>query len=128
LKFPCEVVVKDVLPIIRAFVAKELSEKYGMTQSQIASKLGVTQASVSYYLGARRGKESRLLVRTGKLKRIAERVAEAVIKKSAPAVKVMSIVCEACRSLRSRDLICEMHEDLLPSLKEGTCKLCTTSR
>lgn len=44
-------VLKRFLPAVKASIAKELSAKYGMTQTEIAKKIGVTQAEVSKYIG-----------------------------------------------------------------------------
>jgi hypothetical protein len=55
MKSPCETVAKYILPVFRALVAKELMEKYGYSQNQVASKLGITQAAVSHYINSKRG-------------------------------------------------------------------------
>ena len=47
MKPSCEVVVKYVLPVFRAMVAKELIVKYKLSQNEVAQKLGITQAAVS---------------------------------------------------------------------------------
>jgi predicted transcriptional regulator len=41
---------KEIVPAIRLAIAKELKERYGMTESNIAQILGVAQAAVSKYL------------------------------------------------------------------------------
>src|SRR3990172_12531954 len=51
----CEAVARHVLPLYRAFVAKELIEKHGYTQVQAAKKLGTTQAAISQYVTSKRG-------------------------------------------------------------------------
>jgi len=50
-----EVVVQDILPAVRALVAKQLVEKHKLTQQAAAEKLGVTQAAVSQYNRELRG-------------------------------------------------------------------------
>ncbi len=51
----CEVMTR-LLPSIRSEVTRELRNKYGLTQEEIANKLNVTQGAVSQYLIKRRGK------------------------------------------------------------------------
>ena len=51
----CEAIARHVLPLYRAFVAKELIEKHGYTQVQAAKKLGTTQAAISQYVTSKRG-------------------------------------------------------------------------
>jgi predicted transcriptional regulator len=50
----CEIVAKQVLPIFRALIAKELINTYNLTQIDAAKKLGTTQAAISYYLHSKR--------------------------------------------------------------------------
>ena len=57
LRPPCEQIVRYVLPAFRSLIAKELSEKYGLSQVVIADNLGITQAAVSHYLYSKRGKK-----------------------------------------------------------------------
>ncbi|MEM3515982.1 MAG: helix-turn-helix domain-containing protein, partial [Saccharolobus sp.] len=52
---PCESIGKRLLPIFRCHIAKELTEKYGLTQIEVAKKLGTTQAAISQYLSLKRG-------------------------------------------------------------------------
>jgi predicted transcriptional regulator len=51
----CENAVRHILPLYRAFVAKELIAKYNYTQVAAAKKLGTTQAAVSQYITSKRG-------------------------------------------------------------------------
>jgi len=50
----CEIVGKYVLPIFRSMLAKELVQKYHLSQTEAAKKLGTTQAAVSQYLSSKR--------------------------------------------------------------------------
>jgi uncharacterized protein len=55
MKPPCEIMVKQILPVFRAIVAEDLVNVRGLTQTEAASKLGITQAAVSQYLREKRG-------------------------------------------------------------------------
>ena len=50
----CEIIGKYVLPIFRSLLAKELVQKYHLSQTEAAKKLGTTQAAVSQYLSSKR--------------------------------------------------------------------------
>jgi predicted transcriptional regulator len=50
----CEIVGKYVLPIFRSMLAKELVQKFNLSQTETAKKLGTTQAAVSQYLSSKR--------------------------------------------------------------------------
>ena len=45
-----EDVIKKFMPAVKAGIARELSKKHNMTQTEISGLLGVTQAEVSKYL------------------------------------------------------------------------------
>jgi uncharacterized protein len=54
MKFPCELVVWNVLPSIRAAVAVEMVNR-GMLQNEISKLLGITPPAVSQYVSKKRG-------------------------------------------------------------------------
>ncbi len=122
MKFPCEIVVREILPAVRAIVARELAKRE-LTRSEIAAKLGVSVASVSYYLSRKRGR-STYVEQLPKLKKAGKRAAELIALGSASMIDVMGVICGACRDLRRRDALCEMHMAELPPLQVGICDLC----
>ncbi len=58
MKVPCELIVTYVLPTAKGALAKELVNKHGMTQVQVARLFGVTSAAISQYLKGIRGGNS----------------------------------------------------------------------
>ncbi len=52
---PCEVAVKSVVPAVKALMAQQLVEEYGMNQEQVAEILGISQSAVSKYFRKVRG-------------------------------------------------------------------------
>lgn len=58
MKTICEIVAQDILPILRAAVAKELISSYNLNQSEAAKLLDVSQPAVSQYLRQLRGKSN----------------------------------------------------------------------
>jgi predicted transcriptional regulator len=75
MSFSCESVARYILPLYRAFVAKELIEKHGYTQVKAAKKLGTTQAAISQYITSKRGRKG-----IPNYKEIAPAVREAAVK------------------------------------------------
>ncbi len=57
----CDEVFKMTIPAARIVVAKSLSKKYKMNQSEIANRLGTTQAAVNKYLNSRYSKKIAIL-------------------------------------------------------------------
>ena len=49
---------KEIIPAMRAFLAKRLVEAYGLSQKQAAQKLGTTQPAISQYKRGLRGYKS----------------------------------------------------------------------
>ena len=60
MKIPCEIIVWEVLPIIRKEFAKSLIKNHDFTQRQAAEKLELTEASVSRYISGKRGEIKKL--------------------------------------------------------------------
>lgn len=56
MKIICEVIVNDILPTLRASLAKELITGYNLNQGEVAKLLDVSQPAVSQYLRSLRGK------------------------------------------------------------------------
>ncbi len=50
----CESIARQILPLYRSAVAKELIAKYSFTQVEAAKKLGTTQAAISQYVNSKR--------------------------------------------------------------------------
>ncbi len=56
MKTVCEIVVQDILPTLRATVAKELMNNYNLNQGEVAKLLDVSQPAISQYTRQLRGK------------------------------------------------------------------------
>ncbi|WP_321430597.1 winged helix-turn-helix transcriptional regulator [uncultured Methanolobus sp.] len=54
MKLPCQMIVWDVLPAIRAAIAEELLN-CGLSQQEIAKELDMAPSAVSQYLSKKRG-------------------------------------------------------------------------
>ena len=55
MKIPCELIVWDVLPMIRREMADELVTVHSMSQAEVARRFDVTDAAVSQYMKKKRG-------------------------------------------------------------------------
>jgi hypothetical protein len=54
MKSPCEQIVWDILPSIRAAIAEELVKR-GISQKEVSKMLGITPPAVSQYVSKKRG-------------------------------------------------------------------------
>lgn len=97
MKLPCQIIVWDVLPAIRAAIAEELI-KCGVSQQEAARLLEMAPSAISQYLSGKRGyrivfeddiKESIAMIardlRDGKVEDLAARI------------------CSICTMLREKD-------------------------
>jgi predicted transcriptional regulator len=105
----CESIARYLLPLYRAFVAKELIEKYNFTQVEAAKRLGTTQAAISQYMTSKRGhrripnyEEMAPLVQNTAAK-AAERIATAKMNRK----EFSASFCELCKYLQNNKMIPE---------------------
>jgi len=100
MKTPCEIIVWEVLPVIRKEFAKKLVENHGFTQKKAADRLGVTEAAVSRYISGKRGTSE--IIDGETLKEIKKSVNRLVEGNGTTAIEEM---CRICRLLKSSEFI-----------------------
>jgi predicted transcriptional regulator len=101
MQFPCEILVKNILPAIKALMVKELNGKWGKSQKEIANLLGITQPSVSYYLhGERGGKATDIIKEDKKTFQIISDLAEKLVTSDIPTQHVLKTICSICLKIR----------------------------
>jgi hypothetical protein len=100
MKTPCEIIVWNVVPIIRKEIAKNLIKNYGFTQRKTADKLGITEAAVSRYVSGKRGV---LEIRDDEILKEIKESAKRIAKENGPAV--IEETCRICRLLKSREFV-----------------------
>lgn len=103
LRPPCETVMKESLPILRSLIVKDLIEKYGFSQVEVANKLGMTQAAISQYVSSKRGiKKSTKLEKSSKLKIMARQISKDIAENKRSDFDVTSRLCELCLGHREK--------------------------
>lgn len=102
MKLPCEVASQRLLPIIKACIAKELIEKYGLTQVEAARRLGTTQAAISQYLHCRRGLKdlNEFKMALNLIQPAISELANEIYSGKVDSNKLPSRLCEICSVLR----------------------------
>ena len=94
---PCQKVVWDILPAIRAAIAVELV-KCGVSQVEAARMLEIAPSAVSQYLSGKRGYRIEF---ENEVKRSIEQLAEDLKEKKQ--VNLVKRICTICRQLREDD-------------------------
>ena len=118
----CEIVAQNLLPTMRALIAKELIEKYKFTQQEAASKLGLTQSAVSQYLRNLRGSKVKILEKDAKIQKEIENFASTLASGKIDSLNAMEPFCDICKSIRKSKILCEIHKKNFPDLKD--CRIC----
>ncbi len=118
----CEMAAKAIVPTIRAMVAKELSESYKMKQKEIADLLGLTQSAVSQYLGNMRGRALNI-EGVQEIETIVKDLAYILRTNSTPRV-TCQLYCQACRIIREKRILCQLHSRLDPLFDIANCDIC----
>jgi len=100
MKSPCEMVVWDVLPSIRAAVAEELVKR-GLAQKEVSKLLGITPPAVSQYVSKKRGYN----IEFGEeIKESISRLADDLLEKKIDSP--VERICEICRMMRDDETAC----------------------
>jgi predicted transcriptional regulator len=96
----CEIIGKYVLPIFRSMLAKELVQKYHLSQTETAKKLGTTQAAISQYLSSKRAYKGMEQMEEflPKIKAMASETAEKLVSKKIAAEDITVDFCRLCSS------------------------------
>ena len=101
----CEIIGKYVLPIFRSMLAKELVQKYHLSQTEAAKKLGTTQAAVSQYLSAKRAYKGIEHVEQylPKIKSMAVETAQKLVSKEIAAGDITLDFCNLCTTFCKKE-------------------------
>lgn len=119
---PCEIASKSVVPALRAMVARELLEHYGLKQEQVATRLGVTQAAVSKYRHQVRG-EAVQLESAPEVQKMSRDIASMLSQSPSP-IAVSQKLCQACTDIRALGLMCETCHKVDPAWDVEHCTIC----
>jgi predicted transcriptional regulator len=122
---PCEVALKCVLPVIRAMIARELMDKYGLKQVEVAKLLGVSQPAISLYCRSIRGRAIDL-ENDSEIKRLVTDTAELLVNNLSRRDLIVAY-CEMCKLIRGKGLICKLHKAIDPLVDIEKCELCVAS-
>lgn len=122
LVLPGEIVADEVLPTIRAMLARELAD-HGLTQQDIADHLGVTQAAVSSYLSAKPD-QTGPIAGNPRTQATVERIADGLASETMDGYDALAELLDLIETFEDRGPICELHEDAMPALQGMSCDLC----
>ena len=122
---PCEIVAKTVLPAMRAMVTKELIKAHDLKQVEVAQLLGITQGAVSQYMRGERGVA--LNLESLDVKTLISNIALRLTSGRSSQQEIVSRFCEACRLIRGKGLMCNLHKTFESSFDTKDCRVCLNS-
>ena len=100
MKIPCEIIVWNVVPLIKKELAVNLVKRFGFNQRITAEKLGTSEAAISRYISGKRGvfkiTDNQII---DEIRKSAEKISKA---NNSSFVKE---ICRICRLIRSKDII-----------------------
>ena len=121
MKPPCEIIVTRILPQVRALVAIELKEKYGMSGREIAHLVGTTEAAVSQYIHGTRGVLKSFLEDFPEVPPFAKDAAEELYGKRDTGMELTEKLGNMCSVLRHNETFIMLYSEG----KKGTaCGIC----
>jgi len=120
---PCEIAVKSVIPAIRATIAKELVEIYGLKQDQVAEILGVSQSAVSKYTRQVRGHVIKI-DKTEGLQPHMNNMTKLLVNGSLERTESLGLFCQTCMMIRKSGLMCRFCQRADPKIKLEDCSFC----
>lgn len=100
MKTPCEIIVWNVVPIIRKEFAKYLIENHNLNQRKVADKLGITESAVSRYLSGKRGALE--ITDDGILKEIKKSASRIAAENGST---IIEETCRICKILKSHEFL-----------------------
>lgn len=118
----CEVMVLEVLPGMRAMVARKLVEKHGFSQKVAAERLGTTQPAISQYKRELRGHKVKIFKNNPKVLEMMDSIAKRTASGELSQDQITLEFCSVCKFMRSSGIVCEIHKKMYPSLEN--CRIC----
>jgi len=123
---PCEIAVKSVIPAIRAYVAKELTQTYKMKQNDVARLLGITQTAISKYVRDVRGRVIRI-DQTEEIRNMMNQMASQAADEKISRTQLTLRFCEVCKVVRRNGIMCELCKRFDPTIDVKSCLVCRST-
>jgi hypothetical protein len=123
---PCEIAVKSVIPAVKALMAKELVEKRGLRQDEVAQLLGISQSAVSKYTRKVRG----YVIKVDDIEEIEPLIHEMIgilVSGTYRRGAFLRCFCQTCVLIRKTSLMCQFCQKADPNIKIEECGFCLKS-
>jgi hypothetical protein len=122
---PCEIAVKSVIPAVKALLAKELVEKRGLKQDEVAEILGMSQSAVSKYTRKVRGYVIKING-VDEIEPLIDKMIGVLISETPQREEFLRFFCQTCMTIRKKGLMCQFCQKTDPKIKVKECSFCIT--
>jgi hypothetical protein len=122
---PCEIAVKSAVPAVKALLAKELVEKHGLKQDEVAEILGMSQSAVSKYTRKVRG----YVIKVNgidEIEPLIDKMIGVLISETPQREEFLRFFCQTCMTIRKKGLMCQFCQKTDPKIKVEECSFCIT--
>jgi len=120
---PCEIAVKSVIPAIKATLAEELVETYGLKQDQVAETLGISQSAVSKYTRQVRGHVIKI-DNIEEIQPLINKMIGLLVNETQKRKEFLEVFCQTCITIRKTGLMCQFCQKTDPKIKTEECDFC----
>jgi len=122
---PCEIAVKTVIPATKAVIAKELINKHGLKQNQVAEILGISQSAVSKYTRQVRGYVIKI-DNIEEIQPLVNRMTNLIVNGTYQRADFLRFFCQTCITIRKKSLMCQFCQKTDRKIKMEECGFCLT--
>ena len=122
---PCEVVVRSVIPAVKALIAKQLMEEQGLNQDQVAGLLGISQSAVSKYSRKVRGHAIEV-DGVEEIRPLIDGIIILLLDGKRQNAELLELFCQACVAIRKTSLMCVFCHKSDPEIKIEGCRFCVS--
>jgi predicted transcriptional regulator len=122
---PCEIAVKSVIPAVRALIAKELVEKRGLKQDEVAEIMGISQSAVSKYTRKVRGYVIKVNG-TEEIEPLIDKMISMLVNGVPQRGEFLEFFCQTCIAIRKAKLMCPFCLQADPKMRVEECSFCLT--
>ena len=126
LLLPCEVGVKTVLPAIKALMARDIVEKHGMKEKQVAEILGLSQSAISRYKTKDRGNII-ALENEPEVRKLISQMTSYLVSEPQKKEEILNLFCVTCATIRKKGLMCKLCKEKMPKKWAKTCTFCNST-
>ncbi|MDR0778893.1 MAG: transcriptional regulator [Methanomassiliicoccaceae archaeon] len=123
MRLPCEIIIIDILPIIRKELAIELVKMHGISKARVARIFQVSGTAISQYIHGTRGNSS-MIEDTPQYEQLLHEIYSSAEKIASRKKSVMEELCRLCDFVKSTGIVNHVYmKDLgeVPVLKCIEC-------